>query len=275
MAATKIGVFDSGFGGIDVLRNIVHVLPQYDYVYLGDSARAPYGTRSQDIIYEFTRQAVEYLFKECDFVILACNTASTVALRRIQQELIPQKYPDKKVLGVLIPAVEEALSLTRGTIGLIATEATVASNAFPIQFEKTALQQGCAVPTVVQKATPLLVPIVEASDKHDEATLLIVRDYLQPVIEAGIDTLVLGCTHYGLLEKQIRAVVGPNIKIVSGARVVPEKLAAYLHRHPEIEKKLSRGGTVRFLTTDLTDRFKTLSSVFFGKEIHPEKVTLQ
>ncbi len=277
MQKKSIGVFDSGFGGIDILRGIVHALPEYNYIYLGDTARTPYGTRSQETIYEFTRQAVEFLFKQnCDLVILACNTASTVALRRLQQEFLSTHYPDKKVLGVLIPAVEAAIEATQnGKIGVLATEATVTSCAFPAQLEKTAAALGVKKPLVMfQKSATLLAPIVEAEDIHPEATTLIINDYVAPLLAEGIDTLVLGCTHYGILEAQIATAVGPHVTIISEGRVVPEKLAAYLKRHKDIADAIARNGQVTFYTTDLTNRFQKLGSLFFGREITPHKVQL-
>ncbi len=274
---TNIGVFDSGFGGIHILRSIVKKLPRYNYIYLGDTARAPYGTRSQETIYEFTRQAVEFLFqKDCGIVILACNTASTVALRKLQQEFVPKFYPDRKVLGVLIPAIEEAIDLTQnGRIGVLATEATVASCAFPVQLEKAAKILGDDRKLkIFQQSAPLLVPIVETIDKHPQATKMILQKYLAPLTKKKIDTLILGCTHYGILEKEIKKVIGPKIHVVSEANVVAGKLVDYFARHPEIESKILRSGTTRFFTTDLTERFRILGGKFFGKKITPEKATL-
>lgn len=268
----KIGVFDSGFGGIDILRGIVRELPQYDYLYLGDTARVPYGARSPEVVYEFSQQAVDFLFSHgCELIIFACNTASSDALRRIQQEHVPKKHPNKKVLGVLIPAAEVAVEKTKsGRIGVIATEGTVRSGAFPRELSKLNSRA-----TIFQRACPLLVPIVEEGEHNTPATKLILRTYLTPLKKKNIDTLILGCTHYGILEHQIRKVIGKNIAVVSEARIVPKKLHNYLARHQEIEHKLTKGRSVQFFSTDLTERFTRLGSRFFGKKINVRKATLQ
>ncbi len=267
----SIGVFDSGFGGLDILKGIVRKLPEYNYIYFGDTARAPYGSRSQETILEFSKQAVDFLFAEgCEVIIFACNTASSEALRIIQQEYLPKKYPHKRVLGVLIPAVEFASEKTRNNrVGVIATEATVLSEAFPDEFKKINNKI-----KVFEAACPLLVPIVELGEINNPSTNDIIRNYLTPLVNKNIDTLVLGCTHYGILETKIKKIVGPHICIVSEARVVPQKFSNYLHRHPEIERLLVKKGKVRFCSTDRTSKFQNLGSKFFGKEIQVEKVNL-
>ncbi len=275
----SIGVFDSGFGGLDILRCIVAKLPQYHYLYLGDTQRTPYGTRTQGTIYQFSREAVDFLFKRgCELIILACNTASAEALRKIQQEYLPQFFSQNKVLGVIIPAVEAAVGQTKnGKVGIMATEGTVKSGA----FEREILRRSPNT-RVFQAACPLLVPIVEAGEDSPEIVLPILRKYLVPLFEQGIDTLILGCTHYGLLEKQIRQalrqglgqVVGEKVSLIVEGEVVAEKLADYLARHSEIEQKLNLAGEVEFFTTDLTDKFQELGSQFFGKPIDPQKVEI-
>ena len=267
-----IGVFDSGFGGIDILRGFVKELPEYDYLYLGDTARTPYGTRSRETIFAFTKQAVDFLFAQrCELIIFACNTASSDALRKIQQEYVPKHYPGKKVLGVLIPAAEAAREETKNKrMGVIATEGTVASMAFPRELAKLDPQV-----KVFQQACPLLVPLVETGEHKTEAARMILQKYLDPLLKKKIDTLILGCTHYGILEKQIKALLPPGISIISEARVAPKKLKNYLKRHPEIETKLSKGKTAEFYSTDLTKRFTLLGSRFFGKKFQAKKATLQ
>ncbi len=267
-----IGIFDSGFGGIDILRKIVKGLPDYNYLYLGDTARAPYGSRSEKLIYEFTKQGVDFLFKEgCDLIILACNTASSDTLREIQQKYLPKHYPQKKVIGVLIPAAEEAAKATLNKkIGIIATERTVHSNAFKRELIKLNPKV-----KVFQKACPLLVPIVEYGEQKSKATILILESYLKPLIKKGIDTLILGCTHYGILEKEIQSIVGVKIKIISESNILSKKLKSYLARHPEIEKNLGRNGTVNFFSTDMTDKFISLGSKFFGQKIKVKKIFLK
>jgi glutamate racemase len=266
-----VGVFDSGFGGINVLRGIVKELPQYSYLYLGDTARTPYGTRSKDVVYEFTRQAVDFLFANgCELIIVACNTASSDALRKIQREYLPKRHPGKNVLGVLIPAAEVAAQKTvNKKIGVIATEGTVGSRAFIRELTKLDPKI-----KVFQNACPLLVPIVEAGEEHSPATELMLEKYLLPLKKKKIDALILGCTHYGILERQIKKIVGGRVAIISEASVVPKKLRDYLARHPEIERRLKKDGNVRFCTTDLTGKFTRLGSRFFGRKIKVKKVAL-
>ena len=268
----NIGVFDSGFGGLDIARSIVKKLPQYDYVYLGDTARAPYGNRSQETIHAFTRQAVRFLFQhECGIVIIACNTASSEALRKIQQEYAKKHGTKKKILGVLIPAAEEAIRGTdRGRIGVIATTATVASNAFVRELTK--LDPSVHV---FQKACPLLVPLVEAGKQDTQETRAALKKYLHPLLRRNIDTLILGCTHYGILEKSIRNIIGPDIKIISEAKVVPKKLEKYLKKHSELERALGRQSSIRFYSTGQIDTFKYLGSRLFGKALRVEKAVLR
>ena len=267
-----IGVFDSGFGGLEILREIINKLPEYDYIYFGDTARSPYGSRSQELVYNFTLEAVKFLFNQnCQLIILACNTASSTALRRIQREYLPNNYPNRKILGVIIPVAEAAVEKTlNNQIGVIGTESTVDSAAFKREIKKLNPKI-----EVFQKACPLLVPIIEAGEKNSKITEFALRKYLNPLIRKNIDTLVLGCTHYGLLKEEIKKVIGDNINIVSEGKIVAEKLEDYLNRHPEIEKNLSKNSAIKFLTTDLTEKFKILGSQFFGKKISPEKVNLE
>ncbi len=266
-----IGVFDSGFGGINILRGIVKELPAYNYLYLGDTARTPYGTRSKEVVYEFTKQAVDFMFaNNCELIIFACNTASSDALRKIHQEYLPKHYPNKKVLGVLIPAAEEAITKTRNKkIGVIATEGTVQSGAFVRELTKIEPKI-----KVFQNSCPLLVPIVEAGEQNSKATKIILENYLKPLKNKGVDTLILGCTHYGILENQIRKLIASNIAIISEAKIVPKKLKDYLKRHSEIERKLGKNGIVHFYSTDLTNKFISLGSKFFGREIKAQKISL-
>jgi len=268
----SIGIFDSGFGGLEILREIVKELPQYNYIYLGDTARAPYGNRSQEQIYDFTKQAVDFLFKRnCGLIILACNTVSSEALRKIQREYLPKYYPEKRVLGVIIPAAESAVKATENNrIGVIATSGTIVSNAFQRELKKldSRIQ-------IFQQACRLLVPIVEAGKQDSKDTEMILRNYLKPLVNENIDTLVLGCTHYGFLENQIRKIVGDRINIISEGKIVAEKLKDYLERHSETKDILAENSEIEFLTTDLSDKFKTLGTNFFGEPINPKKVSLQ
>ncbi|PJE59602.1 MAG: glutamate racemase [Candidatus Portnoybacteria bacterium CG10_big_fil_rev_8_21_14_0_10_44_7] len=264
-----IGLFDSGFGGLTILKGILRKLPQYDFVYLGDNARVPYGTRSQEVILDFSRQAVDFLFNHgCDLVLFACNTASAQALRQIQQKYLPLKYANKNVLGVIRPTAEVAVTTTRnGRIGVLATESTVTSNSFVVELK----QQNKNI-KVFQNAAPLLVPIVEAGETNWRGTDLLLRRYLKPLMEKKIDTLVLGCTHYPLLKKKIRKIVGPQVKVISQDEIVGSKLKKYLERHPEYEKKLGRYKKRVFYTTDYSPRFARLAQRFFSQKIRVKKI---
>lgn len=250
---------------------IVREAPEYNYIYLGDTARAPYGMRSKELVYKFTEQAVDFLFKNnCELIVLACNTASSDALRKIQQDYLPEHYPEKRVLGVLIPAAEKAVEKTHNKrVGVIATEGTVQSGAFIRELNKLDSKI-----KVFQNACPLLVPMVEAGEYNSKVTEILLKNYLQPLINKRIDTLILGCTHYGILENKIKKIIGPDIYIVSEARVVPKKLKNYLQRHREIEEKIEKNKTLYFYSTDTTTRFQTLGSKFFGKEIRVQRAIL-
>ncbi len=263
----KIGIFDSGLGGLIVTHSLMRALPDYEYIYLGDTARVPYGNRSQEAIVTFTRQAVEYLFSlDCQLIIIACNTASAEALRQLQNGYLPEHFPDRRILGVLIPAAEEATRVTRtGQIGILATSGTVNSGAYIREIHKL---RSDAV--IVQSAAPLLVPLVE----HDALRYAepILRDYLAPLITAKIDTLVLGCTHYPFLKPLIRSIVGDGMDIVSPDEIIPIKLRGYLFRHPEFERRLSHERSRRFLCTDLSPSTESVASQLFGESIDFERI---
>ncbi|OGG49212.1 glutamate racemase [Candidatus Kaiserbacteria bacterium RIFCSPHIGHO2_02_FULL_54_11b] len=260
-----IGFFDSGFGGLRVLRSVVSALPQYSYIYLGDSARAPYGSRSPEDVYRFTKQGVDFLFGQgVALVILACNTAASEALRKIQSD------SDKKVLGVLIPFAEAAAARTKNKrIGVIATEGTVASGSYLREIQKVDPRI-----EVFQSACPLLVPLIEAGEHATTRVRELLREYLEPLLKEHIDTLVLGCTHYGILERELRAAVGSGVELISEHDVVPNSLVSYLSRHPEIEAKIDRSGKQRFFSTGDVDHFQKLGSVFFEKPIVAERAIL-
>jgi glutamate racemase len=267
-----IGVFDSGIGGLSVLRSLLRDLPEYDYLYLGDSARTPYGNKSLDIIYEYTRQAVGFLFaRGCVLIILACNTASAKALRRIQQQWLPSHFPDRRVLGVVIPLAEAGIEVTRfGRIGVIGTRATIESKVYEQEMEK--LRGGLKI---FGLACPLLVPLVEEGWVGKPETNMILKKYLRRLKDARVDTLILGCTHYPFLQDDIERVMGKNCKILHGPDIVSQKLRDYLHRHPEIEGRVSRKGMITFFTTDDPGRFRLFGEKFLGQRIAGvEKVTL-
>jgi glutamate racemase len=268
-----IGFFDSGLGGLTVFKEVEKLLPQYSYVYLGDNARTPYGSRSAQTIYDFTTQSIRYLFAQnAELIILACNTASGVALRRIQQEFLPRYYPDKRVLGILIPTAEETPHATRsGTLGVLATEATVRSRAYVEEIAKVS-----PALKVLQQACPLLVPIIELEGLEWEGLDLILEKYVRQLMNQSdaIDAILLGCTHYAVLADRIQKLAGRNVRMVTQGPIVAAKLADYLKRHPEIEQKIDKAGSRLFLTTESSDRATRLAHFFYDKAIEMESVSL-
>ncbi len=261
-----IGVFDSGYGGLTVLKEIVKKLPEYDYLYLGDNARAPYGNRSFETVYQYTLQCVEKLFAmNCNLVIIACNTASAKALRNIQQVDLPIKYPDKRVLGVIRPTTEIVgkYSIT-GHVGVLGTKGTVASNSYPIEIEKFFPELN-----VYQESCPMWVPLVENNEQYSSAADYFVKKNLDNLFLKSdkIDTIILGCTHYPLLTEKIKAHIPENLTLLSQGEIVAESLADYLKRHPEMEVRCSKGGSVDFYTSDSAKNFNEAASVFFGQEV--------
>ena len=270
-----IGVFDSGFGGLSILRELRKRLPQYDYLFLGDNARAPYGTRSMQTVYEFTLQAVRYLMGAgCPLVILACNTASAKALRTIQQRDLPQMDdPSRRVLGVIRPTVEAVGGLTRsGHVGVFGTPGTVSSRSYDMEIEH--LYGGRL--TVTGHACPMWVPLVENRESAGAGADYFVKKDVDALLEADaqVDTVILGCTHYPLLLDKIARYMPPGVGIIEQGPIVAESLADYLRRHPEMDARLTRGGTCRYLTTDVADKFAELASIFTGEAVQAVKVTL-
>lgn len=268
-----IGVFDSGYGGLTILKGLREKLPQYDYVYLGDNARAPYGTRSFELVYEFTLQAVKYLFAQgCHLVILACNTASAKALRSIQQRDLPQIDATRRVLGVIRPTVEQlgACSNT-GHVGVLGTPGTVASSSYNIEIEH--LNPGFVT---TAHACPMWVPLVEYGEASSPGADYFVRKEINALLAADpqIDTIVLGCTHYPLLLPKIRQYVPEDIRILSQGDIVAASLEDYLHRHTDMEARLTRGGSCRYLTTDSAERFSTAAGVFLGEKVTAARAIL-
>jgi glutamate racemase len=259
-----LGFFDSGFGGLSIVRAIREKLPRYSTLYLGDNARTPYGSLGRETIYRYTLEGVTELFKRgAELIVLACNTSSSVALRRIQQEFLPAHHPNKRVLGIIIPTAEEVGRLSASKVlGILATEATVASLGYPQEIHKidSRIQ-------VYQQACPLLVPMIEAGELENVEA--VADRYIGRLLEGSknIDTILLGCTHYALIEDAIRRGVPSNIHVVSQGTIVAEKLADYLKRHPEIEDRLDSSGTQTFLTTEYCDRIQRLGTQFFGKAI--------
>ncbi|GET31774.1 glutamate racemase [Prolixibacter bellariivorans] len=270
-----IGVFDSGYGGLTVLRSVIDELPQYDYLYLGDNARTPYGTRSFEVVYEYTLQAVEKLFEMgCHLVILACNTASAKALRSIQQRDLPNIDPTRRVLGVIRPSVERIPEVTRsGHVGVLGTTGTVKSESYPMEIRKISV--GHPVRTY-QEACPMWVPIVENNEIGTPGADYFVEKNVKQLLEkdAKIDTVILGCTHYPLLSETIRKFLPKHIQLLEQGPIVADRLADYLTRHPEIEQKCSTGGSRRFLTTESVENFETRAGMFFGESLQAEHIHL-
>jgi glutamate racemase len=269
----RVGVFDSGFGGLSIYKSIRQRLPLYDFVYLGDNARTPYGNRSFEAILKFTTEGVAYLFShDCQLIIIACNTASAKALRSIQQKILPFRYPEKRVLGIIRPSVEEiGRDTSSKTVALWATEGTVKSMSFAMELEK--LAPGVRL---IQQACPMLVPLVEAGEFEGPAVEYFVQKYWDATINqgSGIDVLLLACTHYPLLVREIRKVVPSEVQTLIQGKIVAESLANYLERHPEIETMLSRSGSERFLTTDQTEGFDHLAELFLGHAVKSERVEI-
>ena len=300
----KIGVFDSGYGGLTILEAIRKEIPEYDYLYLGDNARAPYGTHSFDVIYRYTLQAVNYLIEQdCALIILACNTASAKALRTIQQKDLPllrsvspedglsakrsvlcqSKGRSLNVLGVIRPTVEAVPEMTKtGHVGILATPATVSSESYVLELEKIAKSQELRAKSLVvtQQACPMWVPLIEAGEHTQEGADYFVEKYIREILakDPQIDTLVLGCTHYPLLiekiEKSLKTKVeSQKIQIISQGDLVAKSLADYLHRHPEYREQLSTNGTCTYLTTENADRFAQSASQFLGSAIQAEHIS--
>ncbi|MEN8116302.1 MAG: glutamate racemase [Bacteroidota bacterium] len=272
---SPIGVFDSGYGGLTVLKKLVKHLPDYDFLYLGDNARTPYGTRSFDVVYQYTLQAVEYLFSQnCPLVIIACNTASAKALRSIQMLDLPTLAPDNRVLGVIRPSVEKVSEITRnGHVGVLGTVGTVVSESYPIELEKWA---GGTVKSTVQEACPMWVPIVENNEIETEGAEYFVKKNIHNILEKDkqLDTLVLGCTHYPLLYSIIRKYVPDKINILTQGQIVAEKLQDYLSRHLEMDQRLSRTGKVEYQTTESAESFESKATLFLGNEVKAKTIHL-
>ncbi len=273
MSYAPIGVFDSGYGGLTILKELEKSLPQFDFLYLGDNARTPYGTRSFDVVYKYTLEAVKYLFSRgCPLIIIACNTASAKALRNIQMLDLPTLAPDNRVLGVIRPSVEKVAEITKnGHVGVLGTVGTVVSESYPIELVKWSDGK---VKSTVQEACPMWVPLVENNEIDTDGADYFVRKNIQNILakDNHLDTLILGCTHYPLLEDQIKKYVPSNINILKQGHIVSEKLVDYLKRHPEMEARLSREGKVEFCTTESAETFASKATLFMGREVKAETV---
>lgn len=269
-----IGVFDSGYGGLTILREIRKVMPQYDYLYLGDNARAPYGTRSFDVVYEFTLQAVRYLFEQgCHLVILSCNTASAKALRSIQQNDLPKLDLQRRVLGVIRPTVEVVgnISKTRH-VGIMATPGTIRSRTYELELAKLSPDI-----QVTGEACPMWVPLVENEEYDSPGADYFVRERIENLLRRDplIDNVILGCTHYPLLLGKIRQYMPKGIHIIEQGHYVAESLQDYLRRHPEMEERITTRGTARFLTTEQAEAFQSKAAAFMGESLEAERVFIE
>lgn len=272
--AGPIGIFDSGYGGLTILEEIRKQLPDYDYLYLGDNARTPYGTRSFDVVYKFTLQCVEYLFRQgCHLVILACNTASAKALRTIQQHDLPRMDPERRVLGVIRPTVEEVGKLTETKhVGLFATSGTVQSDSYPLEIRKIFPEV-----QVVSEACPMWVPLIENNEHLNEGADYFVKKHAKKLMDSDnlIDTVILGCTHYPLLRSKIENELPADVRVISQGEIVARSLADYLQRHPEMDAKCSKNGTSHYLTTENPGKFSSSASIFLSEDIQAEHVEVE
>jgi glutamate racemase len=266
MSKGSIGIFDSGYGGLTVLKSITARLPRYDYLYLGDNARAPYGTRSFDTVYQYTLQCVEWFFKQgCPLVILACNTASAKALRTIQQNDLPKLDPSKRVLGVIRPTSEIIGQFTKtGNIGIMGTTGTVQSQSYLIEIEK--FFPGIHV---YQEACPMWVPLVENNEYNSPGADYFIENNINHLLASAkdIDTILLACTHYPLLMDKIRQFVPAGTQIIPQGEIVADSLAGYLQRHPEMESRCTTNGQINFFTTDSPEDFDSKAAIFYGKPV--------
>ena len=265
--AGAIGVFDSGYGGLTILSHLKKKLPEYDFLYLGDNARAPYGTRSERVVYNYTLQAVKKLFEEnCQLIILACNSASAKALRTIQRQDLPRIDSERRVLGVIRPSVEEVVEVTRTRhVGVFATHGTVRSNAFEVEFSNISMGEI----TTFQTACPMWVPLVENRAYETEGGEYFIREKVEDLLKQSekIDTLLLACTHYGVLKPQICCYVPPSVRVIEQGDIIQRKLIAYLQRHPEIDRCCLKNGKVTYLTTEDPKMFEQNASFFLGENI--------
>ena len=270
---SPIGIFDSGYGGLTVLSEIRKSLPNYDFIYLGDNARAPYGNRSFDLVYDFTLEAVNYLFSQgCPLVILACNTASAKALRTIQQKDLQGIDPTKRVLGVIRPSAEEIGFLTESKhVGILGTNGTIQSDSYNIELQKYAPEI-----SVSQHACPMWVPLIENDVYDTDAGKMIIEEDVQKLMmkDPKIDAIILGCTHYPILQEQIQQIVGGKVKVISQGPIVAKKLALYLEKHQDMDSRISKKGNCSYHTTENTLIFDQKAMQFLGEEIHSQHIEL-
>ncbi|TVQ82376.1 MAG: glutamate racemase [Micavibrio sp.] len=265
----RIGFFDSGLGGLMILKAARQMLPRHDFVYFGDTLHLPYGGRSNDAIYDYTQAAAEYLFRseDCALIIVACNTASAAALRRLQQGWLAEHFPERRILGVVIPTLEVTIEKNCRRPGLLATERLVQSQIYQIELQKLNPEI-----QIFAAAAPLLVPLIE----NDGGRWLpeVLKHYLSPLLAENIDSLILGCTHYPFLRPYLREFLPEGFPVLSQDEIIPGKLADYLARHPEIDEKISRNGLTKYLVTDITSNYTKTAAEIYGASLDLEKVVL-
>ncbi len=268
-----IGVFDSGYGGLTILEKIRNTLPQYDYIYLGDNARTPYGTRSFDVVYQYTWENVNKLFEMgCHLVILGCNTASAKALRSIQQNDLPLHYPDRRVLGVIRPTVEILDKVTRNKhVGMFATPGTVQSSSYAMEIYKLFPDI-----RISSEACPMWVPLIENNEHLSEGAEYFVQKNIQNLLHKDdeIDTVILGCTHYPIILPTIKKFLPPHIKVIAQGEIVAESLKDYLHRHPDMAAKCTTNGSLVYYTTETVEKFTSVASIFLNELVSAENIQL-
>ncbi len=265
----RIGFFDSGLGGLMILKAARQVLPRHDFVYFGDTLHLPYGGRSNDAIYDYTQQAIDHLLRkeDCNLVIVACNTASAAALRRLQQGYLAENFPDRRVLGVVIPTLEATLEYGCKKIGLLATERLVQSQIYQMELQKLDPEI-----EIFAAAAPLLVPLIENNGQKWLPSIL--ADYIAPLLEHGIEALILGCTHYPFLRPYLKELLPPHVHVISQDEIIPAKLVDYLQRHPEIDSAIGRDGMTKFLVTDITNNYIRTATEIYGTAPKLEKTVL-
>lgn len=261
----KLGIFDSGLGGLLITKAVRESLPNIDILYLGDTLHLPYGNRSDEAIYMYTQRSMEYMFAQgCKLIVIACNTASAAALRRLQQTWLPHHYPDRNIIGIVVPTLEAAIERNYKKLGLIGTNYIIRSNVYEEELVKISPEI-----TITQKATPLLVPLIE-----NEGMIWIqdvLKHYLDPMIQSGIECLLLGCTHYPFLKQEIKKIIGQEISLLSQDEIIPEKLKNYLLRHPEYDDHLKKNSHTEFFVSDITDGYIKAAKMIYGRDIEIQK----
>ncbi len=263
----KLGIFDSGLGGLVIAKSIRSCMPDIDLIYFGDTLHIPYGNKSSDAIYEYSKRSIDFLFEQgCALIIVACNTVSANALRRLQQEYLPNSiYRDRRILGVVVPTLECAIERGYKNLALIATNYTVQSNIFEHELQKLNSEI-----KITQKNTPLLVPLIE--NDGEQWIMPVLQHYLGPILQESPEVLILGCTHYPFLKRHIQNIVGEPVDILSQDEIIPEKLCDYLQRHPEISKNITRNTNTKFLASDITQSYIAVANKIYNEKITVEHV---